>query len=151
DIAFEHGLAGGRLFATDNAADGGRIVTVDPATGGVGPVITGLPAGPPGQLAFQGGGGYWGAASATNSGVVSKADGGPSGQPDIPCQEITLSQNVFDSGGGISTSGYSQFGHTNLGGTVPAFFNANTGKVRPGVCNGAILRAPLHDLSAIEP
>jgi hypothetical protein len=30
DIAFEYGLAGGRLFATDNASDGGRIVTVDP-------------------------------------------------------------------------------------------------------------------------
>jgi hypothetical protein len=34
---------------------------------------------------------------------------------------------------------------------VPAFFNANTGKVRPGLCNGAILRAPLGNLNAIEP
>jgi len=34
---------------------------------------------------------------------------------------------------------------------VSAFFNATTGKVRQGVCNGAVLRAPLHDLSAIEP
>jgi hypothetical protein len=34
---------------------------------------------------------------------------------------------------------------------VPAFFNANTGKVRQGVCNGAILRAPLGNLNAIEP
>ena len=46
DIAFEHGSAGGRLFATDNASDGGRIVTVDPTTGKVVPLITGLPAGP---------------------------------------------------------------------------------------------------------
>jgi hypothetical protein len=55
DIAFEYGLAGGRLFATDNASDGGRIVTVDPMTGKVIKLITGLPAGPTGQLAFQGG------------------------------------------------------------------------------------------------
>ena len=34
---------------------------------------------------------------------------------------------------------------------MPAFFNATTGKVRKGVCNGAILRAPLGNLSAIEP
>jgi len=150
DIAFEYGLAGGRLFATDNASDGGRIVTVDPTTGQVVPLITGLPAGPTGQLAFQAGWIYWGAGSTTNSGVVSKADGGAFGQPDIPCQDITLSQNLFDSGG-ISTSGYSQFGHANPGGAVPAFFNANTGKVRSGVCNGAILRTPLANLNAIEP
>jgi len=151
DIAFEHGLAGGRLFATDNAADGGRIVTVDPATGKVVPLITGLPAGPTGQLAFQGGWVYWGAGSTTNSGVVSKADGGSSGQPDIPCQDITLSQNLFDSGGGTLTSGYSQFGHTNPGGTVAAFFNANSGQIRQGVCNGAVLRARLSDMTEIEP
>jgi hypothetical protein len=151
DIAFEHGLEGGRLFATDNASDGGRIVTVDPATGKVVPLITGLPAGPTGQLAFQGGWIYWGAGATTNSGVVSKSDGGPSGQPDIPCQDIALSQNLFDSGSGISTSGYSLFGHTNPGEIVHAFFNAATGQVRPGVCNGSILRARLDDLSAIEP
>ncbi len=40
DIAFENGSAGGRLFATDNASDGGRIVTVDPTTGKVVPLIT---------------------------------------------------------------------------------------------------------------
>jgi len=55
DIAFEHGSAGGRPFATDNASDGGRIAAVDPATGKVVPLITGLPAGPTGQLAFHGG------------------------------------------------------------------------------------------------
>ena len=103
DIAFEHGLAGGRLLATDNPSDGGRIVTVDPTSGKVVPLITGLPAGPTGQLASQDGWIYWGAGSTTNSGVVSKADGGAFGQPDIPCQDITLSQNLFDSGGGILT------------------------------------------------
>ena len=147
DIAFEHGLAGGRLFATDNASDGGRIVTVDPATGKVVTLITGLPTSLTGQLAFHGGWIYWGFAASTNNGVVD----GDGGQPDIPCQDITLSQNVFDSGSGILTSGYSPFGHTNKGGTVPAFFNGTTGKVRQGVCNGAILRAPLGNLGAIEP
>lgn len=151
DIAFEQGSAGGRLFATDGGASGGRILTVDPRSGKVTQLITGLPAGPTGQLAFQAGWIYWGAGATTNSGVVSKADGGPSGQPDIPCQAITLSQNVFDSGGGISTSGYSQFGHTNPGGSVPAFLDANTGKLQPGVCNGAVLRAPLGNINAIEP
>ena len=147
DTAFEHGFAGGRLFATDNEANGGRIVTVDPTTGKVVPLITGLPAGPTGQLAFHGDWIYWGAGATTNNGVVD-SDGG---QPEIPCQDITLSQNVFDSGGGILTSGYAPFGHTNKGGTVPALFNGTTGKVRQGVCNGAVLRAPLHDLNAIEP
>jgi hypothetical protein len=79
DIAFEYGLAGGRLFATDNASGGGRIVTVDPTTGNVVTLITGLPAGPTGQLAFQDGWIYWGAGATTNSGVVSKSDGGPFG------------------------------------------------------------------------
>jgi hypothetical protein len=151
DIAFERGSAGGQLFATDNASDGGRIATVDPTTGTVVPLITKLPAGPTGQLAFQGRWIYWGAGSTTNSGVLSKSDGGSSGQPDIPCEDITLSQNVFDSGGGVFASGYSLFGHTNPGGTVRAFFNANTGKVRTGVCNGAILRAPLSNPNAVEP
>ena len=147
DIAFELGLAGGRLFATDNGANGGRILNVDPTTGKVTQLITGLPAGPTGQLAFQGGWIYWGAGATTNNGVVD-SDGG---QPEIPCQDITLSQNVFDAGNGNFTSGFSPFGHTNKGGTVPAFFDGTTGKVRKGVCNGAVLRAPLGNLSAIEP
>ena len=147
DIAFEHGSEGGRLFATDNGSSGGRILTVNPTTGNVVPLITGLPAGPTGQLAFHSGWIYWGAGATTNNGVVD-VNGG---QPDIPCQDITLSQNVFDSGGGILTSGYSPFGHTDKGGTVPAFFNATTGEVRQGVCNGAVLRSQLGNLSAIEP
>ena len=53
DIAFERGLQGGRLFASDSnqathAAgqnNSSRIVTVDPTTGKVTPFITGLPTG----------------------------------------------------------------------------------------------------------
>jgi hypothetical protein len=103
DIAFERGLQGGRLFATDSnqsthAAGAGnnssRIVTVDPITGVVTPQITGLPTGdhPTEQLEFQGGWLYWSQGSTTNSGLVGKG-----GQPDIPCQDITLSNNTFKS------------------------------------------------------
>jgi hypothetical protein len=64
DIAFEKGLQGGRLFATDsNQAirtpgaqnNSSRILTVDPDSGLVTPFITGLPTGdhPSEQLAFQ--------------------------------------------------------------------------------------------------
>jgi hypothetical protein len=34
---------------------------------------------------------------------------------------------------------------------VAAFFDANTGKVRPGVCNGAVLRTRLSNMAEIEP
>jgi glucose/arabinose dehydrogenase len=162
DIAFERGFQGGRLFATDSnqathaaggQIDSSRIVIVNPMTGQVTPFITGLPTGdhPTEQLAFKGGWIYWSQGSTTNSGVVGRDNGNGQNEPDIPCQDITLSQNVFDSGGGMFTSGYSLFGHTNKGGTVPAFFNGKTAKVRQGVCDGAILRAPLNNPSAIEP
>ena len=148
DVAFERGLQGGRLFATDsNQAthtsgannNSSRIVTVDPTTGKVTPFITGLPTGdhPTEQLAFDGRFIYWSQGSTTNSGVVGRDNGGGTGQPDIPCQDIVLSDNVFDSGGGVKTSGYSKFGTQNPGGTVKAF----TGALHPGVCDGAILRA----------
>jgi hypothetical protein len=161
DLAFEKGFEGGHLFATDsNQAthahngqnDSSRIVLVDPSTGQVTPFITGLPTGdhPTEQLAFKGGWIYWSQGSTTNSGVVGLDNGGGQNQPDIPCQDIVLSQNVFDSGGGVHTSGYSLFGQTNPGGTVPAFFNAQTGQVRPGVCDGAILRASLQNPSTIQ-
>jgi len=147
DIAFEHGLEGGRLFATDGGLNPGRIVTVDPITGTITPIITGLSAGPTGQLAFQGGWIYWGAGATTNNGVV----GAAGGQPDIPCQDVTLSKNVFTSGDGTLTSGFSPFGKSNLGGTVSAFFDGKTGNTRPGVCNGAVLRARLSNPNKIEP
>ena len=160
DIAFENGVSGGRLFATDSnqathAAgqnNSSRIVTVDPIMGAVTPFITGLPTGdhPTEQLAFKGNFIYWSQGSTTNSGVVGRDNGGGANQPDIPCQDITLSKNVFDSGGGVKTSGYSPFGTQQPGAVVKAF----TGAMHPGVCDGAILRARLntsHPAATIEP
>ena len=160
-IAFEHGFQGGRLFVTDsNQAirtpgaqnNSSRIVMVDPVSGAVTPFISGLPTGdhPAEQLEFKDGWIYWSQGSTTNSGVVGRDNGGGANQQDIPCQTITLSNNVFDSGGGVKTSGYSPFGMQNPGGTVPAFTGA-TGK---GICDGAILRAKINSgnpKSTIEP
>ncbi len=151
DVAFENGLAGGRLFATDsNQAththngqnNSSRIVTVDPTTGKVTPFISNLPTGdhPTEQLAFKGAWIYWSQGSTTNSGVVGLDNGGGGNQPDIPCQDIVLSQNVFDSGNGIHTSGYSPFGTTRPGATVKAFEGAS----HHGVCDGAVLRTRLN-------
>src|SRR5215472_14654667 len=123
DIAFERGFQGGRLFATDsNQAththngqnNSSRIVIVDPTTGAVTPFITDLPTGdhPTEQLAFNAGWIYWSQGSTTNSGVVGLDNGGGQNQPDIPCQDITLSDNVFISSLGppvVATSGYSPF------------------------------------------
>ena len=160
DIAFERGLQGGRLFATDSnqathAAgqnNSSRIVTVDPMTGQVQPFITGLPTGdhPTEQLAFKDGWIYWSQGSTTNSGVVGRDNGGGANQADIPCQDIVLSNNVFDSGGGVKTSGYSPFGVQRPGATVRAF----EGALHRGVCDGAILRARLNSgnpAATIEP
>ena len=160
DIAFERGFQGGRLFATDSnqathAAgqnNSSRIVTVDPKTGKVTPFITQLPTGdhPTEQLAFHGRWIYWSQGSTTNSGVVGRDNGGGANQQDIPCQDIVLSDNVFDSGGGVKTSGYSPFGTTRPGATVKAFESA----MHSGVCDGAVLRAELnaaHPEETIEP
>jgi hypothetical protein len=160
DIGFERGLQGGRLFATDSnqathtgsAANSSRIVTVDPMTGTVTPFITGLPTGdhPTEQLEFDSNWIYWSQGSTTNSGVVGRDNGGGTGQQDIPCQDITLSNNVFDSGGGVKTSGYSPFGTQRPGATVKAFESAT----HHGVCDGAILRARLNTgnpAATIEP
>ena len=160
-IGFENGFQGGRLFVTDSnqaiRTPGGqnnssRIVTVDAHSGAVTPFITGLPTGdhPAEQLEFKDGWIYWSQGSTTNSGVVGRDNGGGANQQDIPCQTIKLSDNVFDSGGGKTTSGYSPFGTHRPGATVPAFDSA-TGK---GICDGAILRAQLHasnPKSTIEP
>ena len=160
DIAFEKGFSGGRLVATDsNQAthaqgqnNSSRIVTVDPMTGHVTPFITSLPTGdhPTEQLAFKGEWIYWSQGSTTNSGVVGRDNGGGTNQQDIPCQDIVLSKNVFDSGGGVSTSGYSPFGTKRPEATVKAFESA----LHHGVCDGAILRAKLkvaHPETTIEP
>jgi hypothetical protein len=149
DIAFEKGLQGGRLFASDSnqathAHNGqnnsSRIVTVS-QTGQVTPFISGLPTGdhPTEQLAFKDNWIYWSQGSTTNSGVVGRDNGGGANQQDIPCQDIVLSQNVFDSGGGVKTSGYSPFNTTRPGATVHAFESA----LHHGVCDGSILRARL--------
>src|SRR5579863_7230043 len=162
DLAFENGPEGGRLFATDSnqathAHNGqnnsSRIVIVDPKTGNVTPFIIQLPTGdhPAEQLAFKGGWLYWSQGSTTNSGVVGRDNGNGANQSDIPCQDITLSQNVFDSGGGIFTSGYSPFGVQQKGKTIPAFFNSFSGLVRQGVCDGATLRAKLNNPNIIQP
>jgi len=162
DIAFERGFQGGRLFATDSnqathtgtSANSSRIVTVDPTTGAVTPFITGLPTGdhPTEQLAFSGGWVYWSQGSTTNSGVVGLDNGSGTGQPDIPCQDITLSQNVFPSSASKATSGYSPFGVQQKGATIPAFTNQSTSPstVRQGVCDGATLRAKLNDPNTIQ-
>jgi hypothetical protein len=162
DIAFVQGFSGGRLFATDSNQsthqhngqnNSSRIITVNPMTGMVDPFITNLPTGdhPTEQLAFRGDGWiYWSQGSTTNSGVVGLDNGGGQNQSDIPCQDITLSQNVFSSGNGQLTSGYSPFNTQNPGGTIPAFFNSFTGQVRQGVCDGAILRAQLSNSSNIQ-
>src|SRR5262244_2625057 len=163
DIGFVNGLSGGRLFATDSnqSTHGGgqnnssRIVTVNPMTGQVTSFITDLPTGdhPTEQLAFKDGWIYWSQGSTTNSGVVGLDNGGGTNQSDIPCQDITLSDNVFISSLSplVATSGYSPFGKQQPGAKIPAFFNSFTGQVRQGVCDGAILRSLLSDSThAIE-
>jgi hypothetical protein len=159
DIAFENGFHGGQLFATDsNQAirtpgaqnNSSRIVTVDPDTGQITPFVSGLPTGdhPAEQITFKGEWIYWSQGSTTNSGVVGRDNGGGANQHDIPCQDIVLSNNTFASGpcvgtnctGGVHTSGYSDFGATNPGGTVKAF----TGATGPGICDGSILRAKVN-------
>lgn len=162
DIAFVNGISGGAFFATDSNQsthqhngqnNSSRIVRVDPMTGAVTPFITNLPTGdhPTEQLAFRGDGWiYWSQGSTTNSGVVGLDNGGGQNQSDIPCQDITLSQNVFSSGNGVATSGYSPFGVQQPGATIKAFFNSFTGQVRQGVCDGATLRAQLNNPSNIQ-
>jgi hypothetical protein len=161
DIAFSKGFAGGQLFATDSnqathAHNGqnnsSRIVVLNLSTGTVTPFISNLPTGdhPTEQLAFKGNWIYWSQGSTTNSGVVGRDNGGGADQSDIPCQDITLSNNVFDSGGGVKTSGYSPFGTQQPGATITAFFNSFTGQTRTGVCDGATLRARLDDPNTIQ-
>ena len=164
DIGFVNGVSGGRLFATNSNQsthqhngqnNSSRISIVNPMTGMVTPFITNLPTGdhPTEQLAFKGGWIYWSQGSTTNSGVVGLDNGNGQNQSDIPCQDITLSDNVFISSFGppeVATSGYSPFGVQQPGATVKAFFNSFTGQVRQGVCDGAILRAQLSNPNNIQ-
>jgi glucose/arabinose dehydrogenase len=158
-LAFENGSAGGTLFASDSnqavSTPGGgnnssRITTVNTTTGQVTPLITGLPTGdhPTEQIAIKDRFLYWSQGSATNSGVVGHDNGGGMNQHDIPCQDITLSSALFDSGDGHMTSGYSTHGVQRPGATVAAF----EGATRKGMCTGAILRARIDDpMNTIEP
>src|SRR3989454_169823 len=150
DIAFENGFQGGRLFATDsNQAirtpgaqnNSSRIVIVDPDTGQVTTFIIGLPTGdhPSEQITFKGEWIYWSQGSTTSSGVVGRDNGGGANPHDIQSKDIVLSRNVFDSGLGVKTSGYSPFGMQRPGATVPAH-EGRTDRA----CDGAILRAKVN-------
>src|SRR3989442_783697 len=151
DIAFEKGFEGGRLFATDsnqairapatNAQNNSsRIVTVNPETGQVTPFIAGLPTGdhPAEQITFKDGWIYWSQGSTTNSGVVGRDNGNGANQHDIPCQDITLSGHLFDSGGGGTPRGDSDFAPRRPPGK--ALDRAR----RAGICDGSILRAKIN-------
>src|SRR5712664_3409004 len=165
-LSFENDLEGGRLFATDSnqgarGAPGtgnntSRIVTVNLNTGTVTPVITGLPTGdhPTEQILVKDGWLYWSQGSATNSGVTGHDNGGGGNQHEIACQQITLSQNVWESGTTPDhpvnhvTSGYSNHNVARPGAVVPAYEDATS----TGMCTGAILRARISDpQNTIEP
>jgi glucose/arabinose dehydrogenase len=158
-LAFERGAAGGTLFATDSnqgvrgapgdANNTSRVVRVNTSNGAVTPVITGLPTGdhPTEQIVVKDGWLYWSQGSATNAAVTGHDNGGGGNQHEIPCEDITLSQNTWDSGDGHRTSGYSNHGVSRPGARVRAY----EGATRKGMCTGAILRAPIANPSRIEP
>jgi|KBSSwiStaDraftv2_1062776.scaffolds.fasta_scaffold75101_3 glucose/arabinose dehydrogenase len=162
-IAFEQGFRGGRLLVSDSRQgvrgalgpkNSSRIVQLDAE--GKRPLlelITGLPTGdhPTEQITVNGGYVYWSQGSVTNSGVVGHDNGGPVGGPadtagavqhEIPCQDVVLSGNNFDSGDGHVTGGFLPHGVPGAAGVVvPAF----SGATQTGMCTGSILRARLDD------
>jgi glucose/arabinose dehydrogenase len=149
-IAFEHGFDGGDLFVSDSnqgvrgapgsGNNSSRITRADLRRNRLDPFITGLPTGdhPTEMLTTKDGFLYWSQGSATNAGVVGHDNGGPVGanQHEIACQDITLSENTWDSGDGHITTGYSPHGVARPGARIPAFEDAT----KPGMCTGAILR-----------
>jgi glucose/arabinose dehydrogenase len=157
-LAFEHGFSGDKndtLFGSDSnqgargaaAGKGGgnntsRVVTIDLEGNAVNAFISGLPTGdhPTELIVVKDGFLFWSQGSATNSGVTGHDNGNGGNQHDIACQDIQLSNNVFDSGDGHFTSGYSNHGVTRPRANVPAFEDAT----KRGMCTGAILRAPIH-------
>jgi hypothetical protein len=160
-LAFANGNHG-TLFASDSnqgirGAPGkqnnsSRIMTANLAKGTLSPFITGLPTGdhPTENLLVKDGFLYWAQGSATNSGVTGHDNGAGGNQHDIACQNITLSSNVWDSGDGHMTSGYSNHGVARPGAQVNAF----EGATAPGMCTGAILRAKIngaHPEQTIQP
>src|SRR5882672_3623116 len=150
-LAFEHDTAGGTLFVTDSnqgvrgapgsANNTSRIVTLNLRNGLVTPVITGLPTGdhPTEQILVKDGWLYWSQGSATNAGVTGHDNGGGGNQHEIACQQITLSQNVWESGIRAPvppddpghpvnhvTSGYSNHNVARPGAVVKAFEDATS-------------------------
>jgi len=151
-LAFENGTAGGRLFASDSnqgirGAPGrgnntSRILQVDPNSGAVQVLIPSLPTGdhPTENIIVKDKWIYWAQGSATNAGVTGHDNGAGGNQHDIACQDVVLSQNVWDSGDGHTTSGYSNHGVARPGSTFSAFEDADNGM---HACTGATLRAPV--------
>jgi len=166
-IAFEHEFDGGGLFVSDSRQgvrgalgpkNSSRIVGLNRMTGALTQLITGLPTGdhPTEQLTVKNGFIYWSQGSVTNSGVVGHDNGADVGGPpdldaqhEIPCQDVVLSGNNFDSGDGHVTGGWLSHGLPGVAGqVVPAFDSAT----QLGMCTGAILRATLGNLqNSVEP
>src|SRR5207342_3192261 len=93
------------------------------------------------QILVKGGWLYWSQGSATNAAVVVPCH-------EVACEQITLSDAVFDSGDGHMTSGFSNHGVQRPGAVDPAF----EGATRRGMCTGAILRAKISNpMNTIEP
>jgi len=148
-LAFERGTSGGTLFGTDSnqgvrgapgrGNNSSRVITIDPASGAVKTLIGGLPTGdhPTELIIAKDGFIYWSQGSATNAGVTGHDNGGGGNQHDIACEDIVLSDNVWASGDGHFTSGFSNHGVTRQGAHVRAFEDATA----KGMCTGAILRA----------
>jgi glucose/arabinose dehydrogenase len=166
-IAFEREFQGGRLFVTDSLQgvrgalgprNSSRVLELNPQTGALKELITGLPTGdhPTEQITVKDGWLYWSQGSVTNSGVVGHDNGARIGGPadlqtqhEIPCQDVVLSGNNFDSGDGHVTGGWLPHGVPGSPGqVVPAF----SGATQLGMCSGAILRANLRNpQGTVEP
>jgi glucose/arabinose dehydrogenase len=164
-ITFERDFDGGRMFVSDSRQgirgalgpkNSSRILEVDPTTGHVTERITGLPTGdhPTEQLTVRDGWLVWSQGSVTNSGIVGHDNTGPDGvggppdvavkfQFEVPCQDVVLSGNNFDSGDGHVTGGYLPHGVAGVAGQV---VHAFTGATQVGMCSGSILAAHLSDL-----
>jgi len=158
-LAFEHDFKGGTLFGTDSnqgvrgargaANDSSRVLKISLPSGTVTPLITKLPTGdhPTEQIVVKDGWLYWSQGSTTNAGVTGHDNGGGDNQHEIACQDITLSDSVFDSGDGHRQSGYSAHNQFRPGARVRAFEGT-----QKGMCSGAILRAKISNpQNTVEP
>jgi glucose/arabinose dehydrogenase len=163
-LSFERDFHGGRLFGTDSnqgvrGAPGtgnntSRVLEIkisnDRKTAQIVPLIRGLPTGdhPTEQIVVKDGWLYWSQGSTTNAGVTGHDNGGGGNQQEIPCQDIMLSENLWDSGDGHKSSGFSKHGEARPGAKVPAF----EGATQKGMCSGAILRARISNpQKTVEP